>query len=137
MDTGKFKELDQEIINYVLGIESNLNLSITIKYKYLSCSKQKELIKIAKLAEQYSYLLKSEILITINPDYFDALTDDIKNILIERELDKITINHNTGDIKFSKPNIQVSQGLVNKHGYENVERALETQRSLSLNREDV
>ena len=33
MDTGKFKELDQEIINYVLGIESNLNLSITIKYK--------------------------------------------------------------------------------------------------------
>jgi hypothetical protein len=136
MDTGKFKELDKEIIDFIEGIESNLNLPIEIKYQYLSCSKQKELIKIVKIADQFSFLLKAEILVVVNMEYFDALTDDIKIILIERELDKITVNHNTGAIKFSKPSIQVSTGLVNKHGYENVERALESQRALQTNKEE-
>lgn len=136
MDTGKFKELDKEIIDFIEGIESNLNLPIEIKYQYLSSSKQKELIKIIKIADQFSFLLKAEILVIVNMEYFDALPDDIKIILVERELDKITVNHNTGAIKFSKPTIQVSQGLVNKHGYENVERALESQRSLQTTKEE-
>jgi hypothetical protein len=136
MDTGKFKELDKEIIDFIEGIESNLNLPIEIKYQYLTSSKQKELIKIVKIADPFSFLLKSEILVIVNTEYFDALPDDIKIILVERELDKITVNHNTGAIKFSKPSIQVSAGLVTKHGYENVERALESQRSLQTKKEE-
>ncbi len=99
MSAEQFHELSDYIIEYFDDIEKKLELSMDLKYVYQADDKQKTLIKIIKIADRYSVLLKADFLISINEDYFDAFDDEVKNILIDQELALIEIDYEKGTKK--------------------------------------
>jgi hypothetical protein len=129
--TEQYYELDKDIIDFFNNLEREFGFAMSIKYIFQTNCKQKSLIKITKLPDNYSILLNADILVTINDTYFNKFDDEIRTILFEQEIDKIQPNLDKGTIKLIQPNLKTSIGIIKRHTYESVERANETERLLS------
>jgi hypothetical protein len=119
----KFYDLSDDVIATFNEVYNAKSFPINIGFKFLGASKQKQLIKLSKLNDQYQYLIGKDMLVTINEDVFDKFDEESKRILIEQELDKIWVDANSGKIKTVKPDLVTHSGLVNKYGIEKVARA--------------
>lgn len=129
--TDQYYELDKEIIDFFNEIEREFGFAMSIKYIFQSNCKQKSLIKINKLADNYAILLNADALITVNDMYFDKFDEEIRTILFEQEIDKIQVNLDKGTFKLVQPTLKTSVGIIKRHTYESVERANETERILA------
>ena len=129
--TDQYYELDKEIVDFFNEVEREFAFAMTIKYIFQANSKQKSLVKVQKLADNYSILLNADILVTFNDTYFDKFDEEIRTILLEQEIDKIQVNLDKGTFKLIQPNLKTSIGIIKRHTYESVERANETERLLS------
>lgn len=119
----KYYELSQDAVDKFYEIFNKKSFPITIKFQFIGNEKQKELIKVSKIADQYSFLLGKELLISINEDLLNVFDEESVNILMEQEIDKININIETGKIKLVKTDLNTFSSLVNKYGVEKVARA--------------
>ena len=120
-----------DIIEYFEKIVDAFSFPMDPEFYFISNSKQKGLIKISKIPDQYSIGLGAQLIVTFNETYFDMITDDkSKTILIEQEIDKIEINLDKGTIKLGKPSIATGIGIVKKYNYEEVEKAIELEKLL-------
>ncbi len=129
--TDQYYELDKEIVDFFNEIEREFAFAMTIKYIFQANSKQKSLVKIQKLADNYSVLLNADVLVTFNDTYYDKFDEEIRTILLEQEIDKIQVNLDKGTFKLIQPNLKTSIGIIKRHTYASVERANETERLLS------
>lgn len=129
--TEQYYELDQEIIDFFNEKEREFGFAMNIKYIFQTNCKQKSLIKVNKLPDNYAILLNADMLVTINDMYFDKFDEEIQSILFEQELDKIQVNLDKGTFKLIQPNLKTSVGIIKRHTYESVERANETERLLA------
>jgi len=134
LKTEQYYELDQDIIDYFVDIEKDFAFALDISYLYQTNTKQKQLISVKKIADNLAVVLKKEIIVTFNENYFNLMDESIKKILIEQEIDKIVPNLEKGTIKIVQPSLKTSAGIVKKHTYEKVERANETERLLNENK---
>jgi hypothetical protein len=136
LKTEQFYELDETIVEFFKRVELEFSFSLDFKYVFVTNTKQKRFVEIKKIPDAYAVLLKGEILVSFNEEFFYKLDDDIKTILLEQELDKIVINFDKGTFKISQPTLKSSMGIIKKHSYEHVERANETERLLSKSKEE-
>lgn len=135
--TEQYYELDEDIIELFKNIEKDFGFAMNVKYIFQANVKQKSLIKITKIPDNYSVLLKADMLVTVNENYFNQLDDDkIRTILFEQEIDKIHVNLDRGTLKLVQPNLKTSVGLIKRHTYELVEKANETERLLTEQKKD-
>jgi len=130
LKTEQYYELDKDYIDFFKQIEQEFIFAIDFKYIFQANCKQKKLITIKKIADNYAVLLNAEILITVNDVMFEKLDNEIRTILFEQELDKIIPNLEKGSFSISQPTLKTSMGIIKKHTYEQVERANETERML-------
>jgi predicted transcriptional regulator len=128
--TEQYYELDKEIVDFYREVEAEFAFAMNIKYIFQANAKQKSLIKISKLADNYAVLLNADLLVTVNDTYFGKFDDEIKTILFEQEIDKVHPNLDKGTIKLVQPSLKTSVGIVKRHTYASVERANETERLL-------
>lgn len=119
----KFYEVSQDTKDQFFEVFNKKSFPIGIKFQFLGYEKQKELIKIQKMPDQYAFILDKEILITINEDLVNVFDQESITILIEQEIDKININIDNGKIKLIKTDLNTFSSLVNKYGVEKVSRA--------------
>jgi hypothetical protein len=119
----KFYEVSEDSINRFYEIFNRKSFPVGIKFQFIGNEKQKELIKVSKVADQYSFILQREILVSINEDLMHVFDDESVVILMEQEIDKININIETGKIKLVKTDLNTFSSLVNKYGVEKVARA--------------
>lgn len=134
LKTEQYYELDQEIVDYFKEIERDFAFAIDVPFLFQANTKQKKLISVKKISDNFAVTLKSEILVTVNEDYFYKMDDDIRKVLFEQEIDKIVPNLEKGTIKIVQPRLKTSAGIVKKFTYENVERANEVERLLAENK---
>ncbi len=92
MENEKYQELDEEIIDVFKKTVSALNMPIDMRFVFQAVSTQKELIKISKVPEQYTQLVKGDILVQINPLYYDSFDEQTNKILLEEKIDYISFN---------------------------------------------
>lgn len=130
MENEKYQELDEEIIDVFKKTVSEFNMPIDMRFVFQAVSTQKELIKISKVPEQYTQLVKGDILVQINPLYYDSFDEQTNKILLEEKIDYISFNMDKGTIKLVKPKITVGSGIGSKHGFENVMNAKEAEKAL-------
>ena len=123
MSKEQFHELSDYIVEYFEKLEEKLSLSMDLKYVYQADNKQKTLIKIVKIADRYSVLLKADLLVSINEDYFDKFDEEAKGILIDQELALIECDLEKGTIKIGRADLITSTSIIKKYGVEAVERA--------------
>jgi hypothetical protein len=99
------------------------SIQINMKILFQGNSKQKQLIKVSKIPDQYAFSLSKELLISINEDLLNVFDDESITILIEQEIDKININMESGKIKLVSTDLNTFSSIVNKWGVQKVARA--------------
>lgn len=126
----KYQELEQDIIDFFKKTEREFNMPVDMRYVFQSVSTQKELIKITKIPEHLVDFVNGDILVQINPIYFDSFDETTNKILFEEKIDYICFNMDKGTIKLVKPKLTVGSGIGHKHGFENVMNAKEAEKAL-------
>lgn len=119
----RFYELSEDTTAEFFNIFNKKAFPVSLKFLFLGDSKQKNVIKITKIPDDYSFALGKELKITINEDLMNAYDDESVEILFEQEIDKININIESGKIKLVRPDLSTFSSLVNKFGIEKVARA--------------
>lgn len=118
-----YHKLDEDTISMFKEIIEKKTFSVDIKFEFVGSVKQKELIKVVKIPDQYAFLLDRELLVIINEAMIDTFDEDSVTILMEQEIDKITIDYKSGKIKLLRPDLSTFSSLVKKWGIEKVSRA--------------
>jgi hypothetical protein len=119
----KFYELSDDTIEQFNGVFRSKSFPIQVGFQFIGSEKQKQLIKIAKLPDQYSFLLGKELLVMMNEDLLNVFDDESIKILIEQELDKVSIDVESGKIKMVRTDLNTFSSIINKWGTEKVMRA--------------
>lgn len=119
----RFYDLSQDTIDDFYNIFNQKSFPISLNYQFIGDSKQKNLIKITKVADDYSFILQKELKVSINEDLLTAYDQESITILFEQEIDKININLDSGKVKLLKTDLNTFSSLVNKYGVEKVARA--------------
>lgn len=123
MSKEQFNELSEDVIEYYNELEKKLSFPTDLKIIFQSDAKQKTLLKIVKIPDRYSVLLKADLLVSFNEEYFDSFDDEAKTILIDQELALLEFNYEKGTLKIGKPNIMTSNSIFDKYGNDAVKRA--------------
>ncbi len=118
-----FYEASEEAIKIFLNVFNKKVFPVSIKFQYVGNTKQKSLIKLSKIADNFSFILEKELLVTFNEDLLNIFDEESVSILIEQELDKVSIDTNSGKIKMIKPDLSTFSSLINKYGVDKVARA--------------
>ena len=121
-EQNKFYELTEETVNIFMSILKKKALPFNLGFQFIGAD-QKALIKISKLPDQYSFVLGKDLLVSINDTLISVFDDESIQILMEQEIDKISINMDNGKIKMIKPDLTTFSSLINKYGIEKVTRA--------------
>ena len=119
----KFYELSQDSVDTFFKVFNKKTFPLAIKFQFVGCEKQKNLIKITKLPDQYSFLLDKELLVQINDDLMSVFEEESITILIEQEIDKVVIDSQSGKIKMIKPDLSTFASLITKYGVDKVAKA--------------
>lgn len=119
----KFYKLSEDTINVFKRLYTRKSFPFNIGFEFVGSESQKNLIKITKLADPISFSLEKEMLVTINENLMSVFDSESIDILIEQELDKISINMDSGKIKLIKPDLNTFSSLINKYGIEKIARA--------------
>lgn len=119
----KYYELSDETISKFNEAFNTKTFPLAVRFQFVGCESQKQLIKISKMPDHFEFLLEKELLVIMNEDLFRVFDDESITILIEQELDKISISIDTGKIKLVKPDLTTFSGIVSKYGIEKVARA--------------
>jgi len=120
----KFQELDETTKETFMRVFEKKAFPMAMRFQFIGNVKQKELVKLTKLPDHYAFILDKELMVSFNENLLDAFDDDESvDILIETELDKITIDPKSGKIKLVKPDLTTFAGIINNYGIESVARA--------------
>ena len=119
----RFYELSEDTVNDFYNIFNKKSFPISIKFQFVGDSKQKALIKISKIADDFSFILGKELKVSINEDLLSVFDEESITILFEQEIDKVNINIESGKIKLVKTDLNTFSSLVNKYGVEKVAKA--------------
>jgi hypothetical protein len=119
----KFYEVSEDSKKEFFNVFNKKSFPISVGFQFVGSEKQKQLIKISKLADQYSFLLQKELLVIVNEDLFSVFDQESISILIEQEIDKISIETESGKIKMIRPDLTTFSSLITKYGVEKVARA--------------
>lgn len=123
MSKEQFNELSEDVIEFYNELEKKLSFPTDLKIIFQSDAKQKTLLKIIKIPDRYSVLLKADLIASFNEEYFDSFDDEAKTILIDQELALLEFNYEKGTLKIGKPNIMTSNSIFDKYGNDAVKRA--------------
>jgi hypothetical protein len=132
-----FYELDSSTEEQFMEVFSKKSFPVNIKFLFQGNSKQKQMIKVSKIPDQYAFSLNKELLVSVNEDLMDAFDEESVVILIEQEIDKININMESGKIKLVSTDLNTFSSIVNKWGVDKVARANGTQDLYNQQKEDM
>jgi len=141
------KETDTEDIIEIFNKRlDEFALPSTPNFYFQANIKQKNnLIKISKIPDQYQEEMNAELLVQINPEYFDAFNsnntildkpDNLIDILFDQEIDKINIDGKTGKVSIKSKALDVSRGIVDKYSFDDVARAKELENLYEKQKKD-
>jgi len=132
----KFYFLSEDTIDTFMKVYNKKAFSINVNFEFVGSETQKSLIKISKLADQFSFILSKDVLVSINEDLMNVFDDESVEILIEQEIDKITTNIETGKVRLVKPDLTTFSGLINKYGIEKIAKANKVEELYSQQKQD-
>ncbi len=126
MDVQRYYDLGDDTIQRTNGLISKfVNSPVRLEYSFIGDNKLKKLIKVTKVADNYKFLLKKDVVVTINEALWDALSheDDVIELLVREEFNTLVINTESGKIKIDKPSFTSSNSIIEKYTFEEVKRA--------------
>ena len=135
--TETFYELDGTTEELFMDVFNKKSFPVNVKFQFIGSSKQKQLIKVGKIADDFAFVLRKELKVTINEDLLNVFDEESITILIEQEIDKININMESGKIKLVGTDLNTFSSIVNKYGVEKVARANKVEELYSEQQKDA
>lgn len=135
--TEAFYELDETTEELFMEVFNKKSFPVNVSFQFIGSSKQKQLIKVAKIADDFAFVLKKDLKVIINEDLLDVFDEESITILIEQEIDKININMESGKIKLVGTDLNTFSSIVNKYGVEKVARANKVEELYSEQQSDA
>lgn len=132
-----FYELDVTTEELFMEVFNKKSFPVNINFLFIGSSKQKQLIKVAKLADDIAFVVKKELKVSINEDLLNVFDEESITILIEQEIDKVNINMESGKIKLVGTDLNTFSSIVNKYGVEKVARANKVEELYSDQQKDA
>lgn len=132
-----YYELDESVEETFMEVFNKKAFSVNLKLLFQGNSKQKQLIKISKIPDQYAFALGKELLISINEDLLNVFDEESVTILIEQEIDKISVNYESGKVKLVSTDLNTFSSIVSKWGLEKVSRANKVEELYSEQKADA
>jgi hypothetical protein len=132
-----YYEIDSSTEEQFMDVFNRKSFPVNIKFLFQGNSKQKQMIKVSRIPDQYSFALGKELLVSFNEDLMNAFDEDSIEILIEQEIDKININIESGKIKLISTDLNTFSSIVNKWGVEKVARANKVEELYSEQKADA
>lgn len=133
----KFYNLSEDTIQTFKSVFIKKSFPFNLGFQYIGSESQKNLIKISKISDQFAFLLEKELLISINEDLMLVFDEESVEILIEQEIDKISVNIDTGKVKLVKPDLTTFSSLINKYGIDKIARANKVEELYSEQKQDT
>jgi hypothetical protein len=133
----KFYNLSEDTIQTFKSVFSKKSFPFNLGFQYIGSESQKNLIKITKISDQFAFLLEKELLVSINEDLMMVFDEESVEILIEQEIDKISVNIDTGKVKLVKPDLTTFSSLINKYGIDKIARANKVEELYSEQKQDT
>jgi hypothetical protein len=133
----KFYTVSEETISTFKTIFNKKSFPFNVGFQFVGSESQKNLIKISKMPDQFAFILEKELLISINDDLMSVFDEESIQILMEQEIDKISVNMDTGKIKMIKPDLTTFSGLINKYGIEKVAKANKVEELYAEQKQDA
>ena len=143
---GKETDTDDIIDFFNLRLDEFALPSTPMLYFQANTKQKKSLIKISKISEQYQEEMDAELLVQVNPEYFDAFNSDNSNmdkpdnlleILFDQEIDKINIDGTTGKVSIKSRALNASRGIIDKYSFDDVARAEEIESLYEKHKKDA
>lgn len=119
----KFYEVSEDTIKIFDDVFNKKSFPVGVNFQFIGNDKQKELIKITKINDVFTFILEKDLLVSINETLLNVFDDEMVTILMEQEIDKVFVSIDTGKIKLIKPDLTTFTSLINKYGVEKVARA--------------
>lgn len=135
--TEAFYELDETTEELFMEVFNKKSFPVNVSFQFIGSSKQKQLIKVSKVADDFAFVLKKDLKVTINEDLLNVFEEESITILIEQEIDKININMESGKIKLVGTDLNTFSSIVNKYGVEKVARANKVEELYSEQQKDA
>jgi len=132
----RFYDLSEDTIDSFYSVFNKKSFPVTIKIQFVGDTKQKNLVKISKIADDYSFILQKELKVSVNEELMNHFDEESITILFEQEIDKINMNIDSGKIKLVKTDLNTFSSLVNKWGVEKVARANKVEELYNQQKQD-
>lgn len=132
----KFYDLSEDTIESFRTVYEEKAFPINISFQYVGNAKQKCLIKIKKLSDEYQHAFGKDMMVTINEDFMDAFDDESIKILFEQAMDVYYVDGKSGKIKKNQPDLVTSSGLLNKYGIDKISKANQVDSLYNQQKED-
>jgi hypothetical protein len=133
----KFYNLTEDTIQTFKEVFTKKSFPFNIGFQFIGSESQKNLIKISKISDQFSFLLEKELLVSINEALMLVFDEESVQILIEQEIDKISVNIDSGKIKMIKPDLTTFSSLINKYGIEKIAKANKVEELYAEQKQDA
>lgn len=132
-----FYSLQDDTIQHFNSVFKKKAFPVDMRFQFIGNSKQKKLITISKIPDSYGFILDKELLVSINEDIMAVFDEESIGILIEQEIDKISINIDSGKLKMIKPDLTTFSSLINKYGIEKIAKANNLEELYTQQKEDA
>jgi len=119
----KFYKLSDTTIEKFKKVYIRKSFPFNLGFEFIGNESQKNLVKITKISDPISFSINKEMLVSFNESLMNVFDEESISILIEQELDKISLNMDTGKVKLIKPDLTTFSSLINKYGIEKIARA--------------
>jgi hypothetical protein len=119
----KFYEISEDTKKDFFDIFNKKSFPLSLNFQFVGSESQKNLIKISKISDQFSFLMNKDLLVSINEDLMSVFDQTSITILIEQEIDKINMDIKSGKIKMVKPDLTTFSSIISKYGVEKVAKA--------------
>ena len=118
----KYYEVSEDTQNLFMEILKKKTIE-GVSFQFIGSASQKMVIKLSKLSDQYEFLLKNHVLVSINEELMTKFDEESIDILFEQEINKVHFDMEKCKVKLVKTDINTFSSLIKKWGIEKISRA--------------
>lgn len=118
----------ESLFDEVIVNQSTLPPSVNIKL--LADNKSKKIFKVMRANDLLKYRTGDDVIIIINQNIFEQLTDVQKMIVAEEAVAYIAYDMDKDKVLITEPDFLAHSGILRKHTFEVIENVRETIKSL-------
>lgn len=119
----RYYDVSEDTKDQFFKVFDKKTFPISINLLFQGDEKQKKLIDITKIPDKYAFATKNDLFVSVNEDLLSVFDDTSIEILIEQEIDKISVSVDSGKIKMIRPDLTTFSAIITKYGVEKVAKA--------------